>query len=45
MFLHAASLEFSHPRTAQVVRVEAPLAPELERFLGCLPVGSLVKDK
>src|SRR5882672_7015027 len=33
MFLHAASLEFSHPRRTQVVRVEAPLAPELERFL------------
>jgi 23S rRNA pseudouridine955/2504/2580 synthase len=36
MFLHAASLEFSHPRNAQPVRVEAPLAPELERFLGSL---------
>jgi 23S rRNA pseudouridine955/2504/2580 synthase len=33
MFLHAASLEFKHPRSAQVVRIEAPLAPELERFL------------
>ncbi|MBI3529642.1 MAG: RluA family pseudouridine synthase [Betaproteobacteria bacterium] len=33
MFLHAASLEFSHPRSAQRVRVEAPLAPDLERFL------------
>jgi 23S rRNA pseudouridine955/2504/2580 synthase len=33
MFLHAASLEFSHPRSAQTVRVEAPLAPELERFV------------
>ena len=33
MFLHAASLEFSHPRNAQMVRIEAPLAPELERFL------------
>src|SRR3954453_11564278 len=36
MFLHAASLELSHPRNAQPVRVEAPLAPELERFLGSL---------
>ena len=33
MFLHAASLEFSHPRSAQRVRVEAPLAAELQRFL------------
>ena len=33
MFLHAASLEFSHPRSEQIVRIEAPLAPELERFL------------
>jgi 23S rRNA pseudouridine955/2504/2580 synthase len=33
MFLHAASLEFSHPRSAQLVRVDAPLAPELQRFL------------
>jgi 23S rRNA pseudouridine955/2504/2580 synthase len=33
MFLHAASLEFSHPRSAQTVRIEAPLAPELDRFL------------
>lgn len=33
MFLHAASLEFSHPRSAQMVCIEAPLAPALERFL------------
>jgi len=33
MFLHAASLEFTHPRSAQTVRIEAPLAPELDRFL------------
>ncbi len=33
MFLHAASLEFSHPRSEQIVRIEAPLALELERFL------------
>jgi 23S rRNA pseudouridine955/2504/2580 synthase len=33
MFLHAASLEFSHPRSGQMVRVAAPLAPELEKFL------------
>jgi len=42
MFLHAASLEFSHPRSAQTVRIEAPLAPELERFLQSVrgPVGA-----
>jgi len=33
MFLHAASLEFRHPRSGEIVRVEAPLAPELQRYL------------
>ena len=33
MFLHAATLQFTHPRSGQVVRVEAPLAVELARFL------------
>ena len=32
-FLHAAELEFSHPRTGKATRVEAPLAPELVKFL------------
>src|SRR5712671_5191079 len=32
MFLHAASVEFSHPRSAQRVHVESPLAAELQRF-------------
>ena len=36
MFLHAASLEFRHPRTGETVRVQAPLAPELEGFLRSL---------
>jgi 23S rRNA pseudouridine955/2504/2580 synthase len=36
MFLHAASLEFRHPRTGETVRVQAPLAPELESFLRSL---------
>ena len=44
MFLHAASLEFNHPRSAQVVRIEAPLAPELERFLQSLQGSAAVKD-
>lgn len=33
MFLHAATLQFTHPRSGQTVRVEAPLAAELARFL------------
>jgi len=36
MFLHAASLEFRHPRSGETVRVQAPLAPELEGFLRSL---------
>ena len=33
MFLHAARLEFRHPFSEEWVRVEAALAPELQRFL------------
>ena len=44
MFLHAASLEFNHPRSAQVVRIEAPLAPELERFLRSVQSPAVIKD-
>jgi len=36
MFQHAASLEIRHPRTGEPVRVQAPLAPELESFLRSL---------
>jgi len=32
-FLHAAHLEFQHPRTTKVVSVDAPLAEELKHFL------------
>lgn len=32
-FLHAAKLEFLHPRTGREVAVRAPLAPELREFL------------
>jgi len=32
MFLHAASIAFSHPVTGDALRVEAPLPAELERF-------------
>jgi len=33
-FLHAASLEFRHPRSAEVIRLEAPLPEDLKSFLG-----------
>jgi 23S rRNA pseudouridine955/2504/2580 synthase len=33
MFLHAASLQFNHPANGQMLNIEAPLAPELQRFL------------
>jgi len=35
-FLHAAHLEFTHPRTHEEISVEAPLAPELVEFLHAL---------
>jgi 23S rRNA pseudouridine1911/1915/1917 synthase len=37
-FLHAARLEFTHPKTGKLLELEAPLPPELENFL------SLVED-
>jgi 23S rRNA pseudouridine1911/1915/1917 synthase len=33
VFLHAARLEFAHPRTGEAVEVRAPLAPELLAYL------------
>lgn len=33
MFLHAAKIELIHPLTEQVLRLEAPLPTELEKFL------------
>ena len=35
-FLHAASLEFQHPRTLREVTFSAPLPPELKEFLTSL---------
>jgi 23S rRNA pseudouridine1911/1915/1917 synthase len=35
-FLHAARLEFPHPRTGKLLQLEAPLPVELETFLGRL---------
>jgi 23S rRNA pseudouridine1911/1915/1917 synthase len=32
-FLHAAKLEFPHPRTGKLLQLEAPLPPELDSFL------------
>ncbi len=32
-FLHAARLEFQHPKTGKLLQLEAPLPPELEAFL------------
>ena len=32
-FLHAAQLEFTHPRTGKLLQLEAPLPEELENFL------------
>ncbi len=36
MFLHAYSLEFPHPVSGEPLVMKAPLAPELEAFLGKL---------
>jgi 23S rRNA pseudouridine1911/1915/1917 synthase len=35
-FLHAANLEFAHPATGKLMKLEAPLPEELESFLGRL---------
>jgi 23S rRNA pseudouridine1911/1915/1917 synthase len=39
-FLHAAKLEFAHPRTGKLLELEAALPEELERFLGRLESGA-----
>lgn len=33
MFLHAHSIAFDHPLTGERLQIEAPLAPELQKFL------------
>jgi 23S rRNA pseudouridine1911/1915/1917 synthase len=35
-FLHAAELEFAHPRTGEKIALKSPLPPELEEFLALL---------
>jgi len=36
LFLHAASIEFTHPRTEERVKIEAPLEKSLQQVLGKL---------
>lgn len=36
LFLHAASIEFMHPKTEQRIKVEAPLEPSLQKVLNKL---------
>ena len=38
MFLHAASLKFSHPKTRKAIHLEARLPEELQQFLPARPV-------
>ena len=38
-FLHAARLEFPHPKTGKLLQLEAPLPVELESFLARLDLG------
>ncbi len=38
-FLHAAELEFAHPRTGKKMHLEAKLPGELEEFLGKIEAG------
>ena len=38
-FLHAARLEFPHPKTGKLLQLEAPLPAELEAFLSRLEEG------
>jgi len=38
-FLHAARLEFTHPKTGKLLELESPLPPELENFLNLVEDG------
>lgn len=44
MFLHAETLDLKHPLTAQPLHLEAPLAPELQRFLVGIPAKEGLKQ-
>jgi 23S rRNA pseudouridine1911/1915/1917 synthase len=39
-FLHAAKLEFTHPRTGKLLQLEAPLTGDLESFLSLLEANA-----
>lgn len=41
MFLHASRLAFTHPLTGEALRLEAPLAPELQSFIKQLGTGEV----
>jgi len=44
MFLHAVHLDFRHPHTRDLTRVEAPLPDDLQAFLGTLtPLGGATR--
>jgi 23S rRNA pseudouridine1911/1915/1917 synthase len=44
-FLHAARLEFTHPRSGKVVSLEAPLPPELLDYLAKVEDGQPAPPK
>lgn len=41
MFLHAHSMDFKHPLSSELLHIEAPLAPELQKFLVRLDKAAL----
>lgn len=43
-FLHAAAIEFRHPKSGKPLRLEAPLPQELREFLGSLEVQGSTPD-
>jgi 23S rRNA pseudouridine1911/1915/1917 synthase len=43
-FLHAAHLEFVHPTTGKLLKLEAPLPPDLENFLGLMEATATVSE-
>ena len=44
-FLHAARLEFPHPRTGKLLELEAPLPSELEAFLARMEGAATARKK
>jgi len=45
MFLHAHAIAFNHPLTGEPLRITAPLAPELQKFLDRLDKEALPHDE